>query len=153
MNKLWSVAFLFLLAATLGGCASSSPDVIGRGEAQRLAVVDDAVVVSVRSVTVDGSQSGAGAVAGGVVGGLVGYGAGGGQRSSQATGVIGSVVGAAAGNIIERFSTREDAVEIVLQLRNGERRAIVQAKGVETFAPGDAVILVSSGGKVRVARK
>jgi len=116
-------------------------------------VVDDAVVVSVRSVTVDGSQSGAGAVAGGVVGGLVGYGAGGGQRSSQATGVIGSVVGAAAGNIIERFSTREDAVEIVLQLRNGERRAIVQAKGAETFAPGDAVILVSSGGKVRVARK
>ena len=50
------------------------------------------------------------------------------------------------------MSTREDAVEILVQLRNGERRAIVQAKGNETLQPGDAVILVSTGGKTRVSR-
>ena len=37
-------------------------------------------------------------------------------------------------------------------LRNGERRAIVQARGAESFAPGDAVILVTTGGKVRISR-
>ena len=67
-------------------------------------------------------------------------------------GVLGAVAGAVIGNAIERNSTREDALEILVQLRNGERRAVVQAKGQDSFAPGDAVMLVTSGGRVRVAR-
>jgi outer membrane lipoprotein SlyB len=67
-------------------------------------------------------------------------------------GVLGAVAGAVVGNAVERMSTREEAVEILVQLRNGERRAIVQAKGNETLVPGDAVILVSTGGKTRVSR-
>ncbi len=66
--------------------------------------------------------------------------------------MLGAVAGAVIGNAIERNTTREDALEIMVQLRNGERRAVVQAKGNESFAPGDAVILVTSGGKVRVSR-
>jgi outer membrane lipoprotein SlyB len=62
------------------------------------------------------------------------------------------VAGAVIGNTVERMGTREDAVEVLVQLRNGERRAIVQAKGNETLLAGDAVILVSSGGKTRVTR-
>jgi outer membrane lipoprotein SlyB len=62
------------------------------------------------------------------------------------------VVGAVAGNAVERMSTREEAVEILVQLRNGERRAIVQAKAAESWAAGDAVILVTTGSKVRVTR-
>jgi outer membrane lipoprotein SlyB len=50
------------------------------------------------------------------------------------------------------MSTREDAVEVLVQLRNGERRAIVQAKGQETLATGDAVILISTNGKTRVTK-
>jgi outer membrane lipoprotein SlyB len=50
------------------------------------------------------------------------------------------------------MSTREEAYEILVQLKGGERRAIVQAKGAEVFAPGDAVVLVTTGGKVRVAK-
>ena len=42
--------------------------------------------------------------------------------------------------------------EILVQLRNGDRRAIVQAKGSETLNPGDAVIIVTTGGKARVTR-
>ena len=57
-----------------------------------------------------------------------------------------------AGNAVERMSTREDAVEVLVQLRSGERRAIVQAKAGETLQAGDAVILVSTGGKTRVTR-
>ena len=67
-------------------------------------------------------------------------------------GVLAAVAGAVAGNAIERSTTREDAVEILLQLRNGERRAIVQARGSETLQAGDAVILVTTGGKARVTR-
>ncbi len=67
-------------------------------------------------------------------------------------GVIGAVAGAALGNAIERASTREEAIEIMLQLKNGERRAVVQAKGNESFNPGDSVILVTTGGKVRVTK-
>ena len=66
--------------------------------------------------------------------------------------MIGAVAGAVAGHAIERAATRESAVEVLIQLRNGERRAIVQAQGNETLAPGDPVILVTTGGKTRVTR-
>ena len=67
-------------------------------------------------------------------------------------GVLAAVAGAVAGNAVERMSTKEDAVEILVQLRNGERRAIVQAKGTEVLQPGEAVILVTNGGKTRVMK-
>lgn len=148
MKKLWMWGFVLALA----GCASSSPDVIQRGDAQRLSTVVDAVVLSVRTVTVEGNQSGVGAATGGVVGGIAGYGAGSGQREAQIIGILGAAAGAVAGNVIERTGTREEAYEILVQLKNGERRALVQAKGEEVFQPGDAVILITTSGKVRVAK-
>lgn len=144
----------FLLVTSvvaLAACTTTSPDVIQRGDAQRLSTVTDATVLSVRRVTVDGSQSGVGATAGGVVGGIAGASRGN-HRESVALGVIGAVVGGVVGNAIERNTTREDALEILVQLQSGERRAIVQAKGDESLQPGDAVILVSTGGKVRVTK-
>ena len=51
-----------------------------------------------------------------------------------------------------RVISDEEAVEILLQLRNGERRAIVQARGNETLNPGDAVVIVTTGGKTRVTK-
>lgn len=148
MKKLGMWGLVLLLA----GCATSSPDVIQRGDAQRLSTVVDAVVLSVRAVTVEGSQSGVGAAAGGAVGGIAGYGAGSGQREAQVIGIVGAVAGAVAGNVIERAGTREEAYEILVQLKNGERRAIVQGKGTEVFEPGEAVILITTSGKVRVAK-
>ncbi len=146
-KTLIAAAALTLLAA----CTTTSPDVVQRGDAQRLSSVQDATVLSVRPVTVEGSQSGVGGMTGAVVGGVAGS-----TRSSgkeQAViGVLGAVAGAVVGNAIERGATREDAVEIQLQMRNGERRAIVQAKAGETFNAGDAVVLVTTGGKTRVTR-
>lgn len=152
MKKVVNLTLTLAVAAILGACASSSPDVIARGDAQRMAQVQDGVVLTVRPVVVDGSQSGIGATVGGVVGAVGGYGASGVQREAQVLGVLAGVAGAAAGNAIERFSTREDAVEILVQLKGGDRRAIVQAKGGEVLAAGDAVIIVTTGGKVRVAK-
>ncbi len=148
MNKLWMLS----LVVALAGCASSSPDVIQRGDAQRLSTVVDAVVLSVRTVTVEGSQSGVGAATGGAVGGIAGYSSGGSQSQSQIVGILGAAAGAVAGNLIERAGTREEAYEILVQLKNGDRRAVVQAKGEEVFQPGESVLLITSSGKVRVTK-
>lgn len=152
MKKVVNLTLTLAMAVLFGGCASSSPDVIARGDTQRMAQVQDGVVLTVRTVVVDGSQSGIGATVGGVVGAVGGYGGSGVQREAQVLGVLAGVAGAAAGNAIERFSTREEAVEILVQLKGGDRRAIVQAKGSETLAAGDAVIIVTTGGKVRVSK-
>jgi outer membrane lipoprotein SlyB len=135
----------------LAACSTTSPDVIQRGDAQRMSQVVDATVLSIRPVTVEGNQSGAGGVAGGVVGGVAGSSIGG-RRDAVVGGVLGAVAGAVIGNAIERGATREEAVEVVVQLRNGERRAIVQAKGSETLMVGDPVVIVTTGGRARVTR-
>ena len=140
-----------VLVASLGACATSSPDVIQRHEAQRLSQVQDGTILSVRPVVVDGSQSGLGAAAGGVIGGVAGSSVGG-SRESVVVGVLGAVLGGVLGNAAERTGTRENALEIMVQLRNGERRAIVQSVGSENLVPGDAVVLVTSDGKTRVTR-
>jgi outer membrane lipoprotein SlyB len=152
MKKQTTLAFAILLAlATLGACTTTNPDVVSRDEAQRLATVVDAVVLTTRAVTVDGTQSGVGGAAGGIVGGIAGSGVGG-QRESAVVAVIGAVVGGVIGNATERAATREEALEILVQLKNGDRRSVVQAKATEKFEPGDAVIIVTTGSKVRVTK-
>ena len=150
MKKLLVVSVVSALTL-LSACSTTSPDVVQRGDAQRMSQVQDAVVLSVRAVTVDGQQSGVGGVAGGVVGAIAGSSVGG-RRDSQVGGVLGAVAGAVIGNAIERQGTREDAVELMLQLRNGERRAVVQARGSEMLQPGDSVVIVTTGGKTHVSR-
>lgn len=140
-----------LVTAWVAGCSTTSPDVIDRHDAQRLSSVLDGTVLSLRPVVVEGTQSGIGATAGGVVGGVAGSSVGG-SREAVAVGIIGAVVGGVVGNAVERFGTREQAVEIIVQLRSGERRSIVQAQASEELKPGDAVILVTTGGKVRVTK-
>ena len=147
IKTLTAAAALTFMAA----CTTTSPDVVQRGDAQRLSTVQDATVLSVRNVTVDGTQSGAGGVTGAVVGGVAGSTRSSG-REQAVIGVVGAVAGAVIGNAIERSATKEDAVEILLQMKNGDRRAVVQAKAGENFNAGDAVIIVTTGGKTRVTR-
>ena len=140
-----------LALATLTACATHNPDVIRPYEAQRMSQVWDATVLSVRPVTIDGSQSGLGSTAGAVAGGVAGSTIGG-HREGFVGAVLGAVVGGVIGNAVERNATRENAVEILVQLRNGERRSVVQAKGTETLVAGDEVVLVTTGGRTRISR-
>ncbi len=152
MKPFFKLTLSVWVAVSLVACASSNPDVISRDDAQRMAVVQDGVVLTSRPVVVDGSQSGIGAAVGGVAGAVGGASASGVNREAQVLGLLVGVAGAAAGNAIERMSTREDAIEILVQLKSGDRRAIVQAKGAEVFNPGDAVIIVTTGNKVRITK-
>lgn len=140
-----------LSALALAACTTTNPDVVQKYDAQRMSQIQDATVLAVRPVVIDGTQSGVGAVAGGVVGGISGSSVGG-RREAAVVGVLMAVVGSVIGNAVERSATKEDAVELILQLRNGERRALVQAKGEELLQPGEAVILVTTAGKTRVMR-
>jgi len=146
-----SLAATLALASPLllGGCVTANPDVVSQYEAGRMGQVLDATVISVRSVTISGQQSGMGAVAGGAIGSVAG-GSVGGWRDQPAGAVIGAVVGAVVGNTVEKNATQQNGVEIIVQLRNGERRQIIQGQGSESFAPGDAVMLVTSAGRTRV---
>jgi outer membrane lipoprotein SlyB len=87
-----------------------------------------------------------------VVGAIAGGSLGSGRRDNAVGSVLGAVAGAVVGNAIERSNTREEAVEVLVQLRSGERRAVVQAKGGEDLRAGDPVIIVTTGGKARVTR-
>jgi outer membrane lipoprotein SlyB len=151
MKRLLITSISAALALSLAACATSSPDMVSRHETQRLSTVVDATVLTTRPVTVDGTQSGLGGVVGGVAGGVAGSSVGG-SREAVVVGVLGAVIGGVIGNAVERTATREEAVEILVQLKNGDRRSIVQARAAESFAPGDPVILVTTGGRVRVTR-
>ncbi|HEY8907900.1 MAG TPA: hypothetical protein VIM63_17880 [Rhodoferax sp.] len=152
MNGFMRMGLSAAMVLTLGACATSSPDVVQRGDAQRMAQVQDGVLLSIRTVTIDGSQSGIGATVGGVTGAVAGATRGGSNAESNVIGLLVGAAGAVAGNAIERMSTREEANELLIQLKGGERRAIIQAKGSETLVPGDSVLIVTTGGKVRVTR-
>jgi outer membrane lipoprotein SlyB len=151
MKHLLARTTVLAAVLALAACSTTSPDVVSRNEAQRLSTVVDAVVLSSRPVVVEGQQSGLGAAAGSVAGGVAGSGVGG-RREAVVVGVLGAVIGGVIGNAVERGTTREDAIEILVQLKNGDRRSVVQAKAAESFNPGDPVLLINTGGKVRVTR-
>lgn len=140
-----------LVAASLVGCATRDPDVRHRGEAMRMAQVQDGTVVAVRSVKVEGPQSGVGGAVGMVTGAVAGSNVGG-YRDAPVFAFLGAILGGVIGTAIERDAGTTPAVELIVQLRNGERVAIVQAKGQEEFRAGDAVMVVSQGRSARVTR-
>jgi outer membrane lipoprotein SlyB len=138
-------------AALLTGCASTDPDLRSRPEAMRMAQVQDGTILAVRKVKLDGNQSGLGATVGSVAGAVSGSSVGG-QRESVVFATLGAVLGGVIGHAIERNSGRDEALELIVQLRNGERVAIVQSQGEERFNPGDAVMIITQGRSARVAR-
>ncbi|MDE2369039.1 MAG: glycine zipper 2TM domain-containing protein [Burkholderiales bacterium] len=135
----------------LGACTTADPNVYSSYDAQRMSTVIDATVIGVRPVVIDGQQSGVGAAAGTFVGSVAGSSVGG-YRDSFVGGIVGAVIGGVIGNATERAATHQDGIELTLQLRNGDRRAVVQARDNENFAIGDPVIIVVTGNRVRVTK-
>ena len=142
-NKLVLIAAIAGVGS-LAGCVVANPNTVSAYDAQRMSTV-----LSTRPVTLQGRDTGVGTVSGAVIGGIAGSNVGG-PRTGGIVGIAGAVVGGLIGNAVERDATQRQAVEILLQLKNGDRRAVVQGVGGDVFAVGDPVILVTTGGRTRV---
>jgi len=144
--RLLTVALATLM---LAACASQSGSSYSRTQTRSEQSVRMGVVESVRSVNIEGTQSGVGAVAGAAVGGLGGSNVGNGKGSTVGA-VVGAVLGGVAGNAIENRTTRTDGLEVTVKLENGQLLAITQ-EADEQFRPGERVRIISGGGVTRVA--
>lgn len=141
-----------LAAATLvlSGCAGSqSGSAYSRSQTRGEMQVRMGVIESVRTVTIEGTQSGVGVVAGGVVGGIAGSNVGQGKGSTVGS-VLGAVLGGVAGQAIEEKASKKDGLEITVKLDSGQLIAVTQ-EADETFRAGERVRVLSGSGVTRVS--
>ena len=150
MGRFISMCFAATAALLLAACAGSqSGSAYSRSQTRGEMNVRMGVVESVRTVTIEGTQSGVGTVAGGVIGGVAGSNVG--QGKGQTVGsVLGAVLGGVAGQAIEERATKKDGLEITIKLDSGQIIAVTQ-EADESFRPGDRIRVLSGGGATRVS--
>jgi outer membrane lipoprotein SlyB len=148
--RLIAVALAAVAALALTGCAGSqSGSAYSRSQTRGELHVRMGVVESVRTVTIEGTQSGVGAVAGGVIGGVAGSDIGHGKGSTVAS-VLGAVLGGMAGQAIEEKTSKKDGLEITIKLDSGQIIAVTQ-EADEQFRAGERVRVLSGSGTTRVS--
>lgn len=145
------ILILPLLVLALAGCAGGlGGGDYGRSETRRAYEVKMGVVESVRSVNLEGTQSGVGIATGAVVGGVVGSEIGEGKGKTLAT-VLGAVAGGIAGSAAEKGLTKKPGLEITVRLDSGRTLAVIQEDTGERFSVGERVRVLESGGQTRVS--
>lgn len=142
---------LILVSLMSAGCATG----LGSGDYERADVrraydVRFGTIVSVRNVRIGGSESGVGAASGAVIGGVAGSAVGEGKGSIVGA-VLGAVAGGVAGNAIEQGTTKKPGIELTVRLDSGRTIAVVQEDTGESFAVGDHVRVLESGGEMRIS--
>lgn len=141
---------LAALAVGLTGCTTTrGGEPVSRNQVGVAQQVRTGTVTDVRIVTIEGSNSGVGAIAGGATGAAVAsknIGSGSGKILS---GVAGGVLGAIAGQKTEEAITQEEGQEITVRLDNGRTVRIVQPLRQAYIVEGERVTV--SGGQVRPA--
>lgn len=142
MKSFWGLTAI-LLTVTVAGCAprSMSGDVYSRERAQRVQTIEYGEVLEVRSILIEGTKSGLGALGGGVLGGALGSGVGRGAGSTIAV-VGGAIIGWVAGSAVEEGATRQPGVEVTIRMDSGKTIALVQ--GIDPP--------VRAGDRVRILR-
>ena len=149
-TRKWAVALAAIAALGAGGCAAP-----GRGSADYRSYqtgteqsVRFGVVESVRTVRIEGAQSGVGTATGAVLGGLAGNTVGKGHGATAGA-VAGAVLGGIIGSHVEQDATRSEGIEITVLLDDGKYIAVVQGAD-EAFRAGDRVRILSGQGMTRV---
>lgn len=148
--KNYHLLLVALSILTLAACAGSqSGSSYSRSQTRGEQTVRLGVVESVRTVTIEGTQSGVGTAAGAVVGGVAGSNVGRGKGSTVGA-VLGAVAGGLAGQAIEEHTTKKAGLEITVKLDGGHLIAVTQ-EADEQFHPGERVRVLSGGGATRVS--
>jgi len=142
---------VFALALSLGtaGCTSSlSSNTYSRSDARQAQELQMGTVEHLRAVRIEGTRSNIGTGAGAVVGGIAGSSVGGGKGKTLAT-VAGVIAGGLAGAATEELATRQDGLEITVNLDNG--RTIIVVQGSDTpFQIGDRVRVITGASGLRI---
>ena len=143
--------FAALIALTLSGCyATHSSSTYTRQQMGRAATVSKGVIVSMREVDIQGTNSGVGATSGAAAGAIGGSYAGSGGRGT-AVGVIGgAVVGGVVGAVAEGEATKAKATEFLIKEENGDMIAIVQVND-QNLRPKEHVLIMRMD-KIRIVR-
>lgn len=129
---------------------SRAGDTYSREEAQRTMTFREGVLIDVRKVKLEGTQSPVGMGAGAAVGGIAGSGVGSG-RGAAVGAVVGAVVGGIIGAASEEAYTRSEAWELTIQPDQGAPVVVVQEIGSDVFAKGEHVRILQSGGRTRIS--
>ncbi|RRJ84045.1 glycine zipper 2TM domain-containing protein [Aestuariirhabdus litorea] len=121
-----------------------------RDEARQIQQVKLGVVLDVQLVQIEGTKSGVGAIAGAAAGGIAGSTIGSGKGSDIAA-IAGAVAGGLLGGKGEEAYTREQGVQLTIELQDGTYISVVQQvdPGV-VFNKGDSVKVLTSKGVSRV---
>lgn len=149
------MAAVLCLALALSGCAGMGMGGgdYSRGQTQQVMTVKQGTVQSVRPVAIQGTKSGTGTLAGGLLGGALGSGIG--RGTGRLVGAVGgAIVGGLAGSATEEAATKQNGVEITVDLDGGGTVAVVQGAdpGV-AFGAGDRVrVLTAPDGSARVSK-
>ena len=146
MNLQKIIVFLAIIGTLFifTGCGTSqSGRVYSQGQAQTSMSVYYGTIIELREVTIQGSNSGAGAVLGGVAGGVLGSTIGSGRGRTLAT-VGGALAGLAAGSAVEKKTGTKAATEFTIELDSGRMMAVVQEQD-GYFRVGDRVRLLQAG--------
>lgn len=141
-----------VLATLLTACMTpSSGTVYSRNEARTAWSVVEGRVSDIKPVQIEGNRSVLGTAGGGYIGYELGRAVTDG-RGRGVAGAVGAVAGAAAGQAAEERATRQDGLQITVDLDRGATIAVVQAADV-TFTPGERVKVLRRGdGAARVAK-
>lgn len=141
---------ILLISIFFTGCVSSrSGNVYSRDQAMKSHSVKYGTIESIRTVEIEGTRSGIGAMAGGAAGGAVGSTIGNGSGRTVAT-VLGAIAGGIAGHTAEEGLTDKEGLEIMVKLDDGDLTSVVQEADVN-FQKGDRVrVLTGPDGTVRV---
>lgn len=127
----------FLLSACAPNVRTDSYSVGSVGQVNRTV---SGSVISVRSVSIDGSRGG-GAAAGGAIGGVAGSTMGGSSEAAVIGAIGGLVIGAIAGAAAERSVSNTTGLEYVVQTENGNLMTVVQGPD-PVFEVGHSVLVL-----------
>ena len=151
MSRTLHGALLATLTVISGCTTPSSGTVYSRNEARTAWSVVQGRVADIKPVQIEGNRSVLGTAGGGYVGYELGRRAVDGSGRDLA-GAVGAVAGAVAGQAVEERATRQNGLQITVDLDRGETIAVVQAADV-AFEPGERVKVLRRGdGAARVAK-
>ena len=150
MRKNFILLFIATLILSQTNCTLHSGSIYDREEMGQPQNFGKGVIVSVRDVSIKGTQSGVGAISGAVAGGLAGSKVSEDQTISAIGAIGGAVVGGLVGAKAEELIMKGNASEFVIQPDVGELFMSIQVNE-EGLKTGERIIIINSD-KIRIVR-